>query len=202
MRDQFQKYQPTLPPLTEREIELYCQYDLLLREWNTRINLISRKSIDSVFAFHISDSLWILHLTQPFIEGRKIIDVGTGGGFPGLIGSIRYPDQEWFLYESIAKKRKFLAAVIHELKLKNVGIGERFEGTRDVSFLYSRAVFPKETVISTLYKLVPVKSRATICLGSHTPSFNVSPFQLVSNYHYELPESAGGRQLRIVEKVD
>ena len=132
------KYFPSLTEIQRNKIEqlypLYC-------EWNNKINVISRKDIDSFYLHHVLHSLAIAKLIN-FEKGSKIIDIGTGGGFPGIPLAILFEDVEFTLCDSIQKKIKVVEEVSSALGLKNViPIRERAENiTKKYDYVVSRAV--------------------------------------------------------------
>lgn len=93
--------------------------DGLYREWNDRINVISRKDIDSLYEHHVLHSLAIAKAVS-FVPQAEVLDVGTGGGFPGIPLAILYPETHFHLVDSIGKKLKVVDAVATALQLKNV----------------------------------------------------------------------------------
>ena len=129
------------PNLTEIQIEQFSKLAALYKFWNEQINVISRKDMDAFEERHILHSLAIFKAMQ-FAPGSRILDVGTGGGFPGIPLAIACPDVEFVLCDSIGKKIKVVRAVVEELQLKNVtvhhGRAEEISGRLD--FVVSRAV--------------------------------------------------------------
>jgi 16S rRNA (guanine527-N7)-methyltransferase len=115
--------------------------DSVYRDWNEKINLISRKDIDSLYEKHILHSLAIAKIID-FRPGTRILDVGTGGGFPGIPLAILFPTCQFVLVDSIGKKIKVVQAVAEELNLKNVtAIHGRVEDVKEeFDFVISRAV--------------------------------------------------------------
>ncbi len=134
------------PDLTTRQQEQLAKLDLLYREWNEKINVISRKDIDQLYERHVLHSLAIAKYIR-FAPGTSIMDVGTGGGFPGIPLAILFPETNFLLVDSIAKKIKVVEEVSQSLGLSNVSAqqnrAEKVDGQFD--FVVSRAVtaFPK-----------------------------------------------------------
>lgn len=128
---------------TEQERQ-FRELDALYRDWNEKINLISRKDIDSLYEKHILHSLAIAVLCN-FNPGARVVDIGTGGGFPGIPLAIFFPDVEFLLVDSIGKKIKVVKAVAEAIGLKNVtAIHSRVEDVKNKQFDFavSRAVAP------------------------------------------------------------
>ncbi len=107
------------PDLSEQQARQFAMLESLYREWNARINVISRKDIDHLAERHILHSLGIAKFIR-FSPGTKILDVGTGGGFPGIPLAIFFPDVHFHLVDSIGKKIKVVKAISDELNLTNV----------------------------------------------------------------------------------
>jgi 16S rRNA (guanine527-N7)-methyltransferase len=131
-------YFPDLTPIQQEQFsKLYALYE----EWNAQINVISRKDLDQFYERHVLHSLGIAEMID-FRKGTKILDVGTGGGFPGIPLAILYPDVEFVLVDSIGKKVKVVEAVAEALSLKNVrAYHERAEKIKEkFDFVVSRAV--------------------------------------------------------------
>ena len=141
------KYFPTLTPT---QIAQYTQAVSLYEEWNARINVISRKDMDHFVLHHLLHSLGIAKI-HPFLVGLKVLDVGTGGGFPGIPLAILYPEVSFHLVDSIGKKIKVVQEVATALGLTNVTSQqarvETLEGQYD--YIVSRAV----TQMADFYKL-------------------------------------------------
>ncbi len=129
------------PELTPRQIEKFIALKPLYEDWNSKINVISRKDMDNFYLHHVLHSLAIAKIIS-FEKGTKIIDVGTGGGFPGIPLAIMFPETEFYLVDSIGKKIKVVEEVVKALQLKNIWckqarveeISEKFD------FVVSRAV--------------------------------------------------------------
>lgn len=138
MKEQLKKYFPFLT-----EIQL-SQYETLAKEflsWNEKINLISRKDTDNLFEHHILHSLAIAKVCK-FKPQCEVMDIGTGGGFPGIPLAIMFPETKFYLVDSIGKKIKVVQALVEALGLKNVKAEQiRAENVnRQFDFIVSRAV--------------------------------------------------------------
>jgi 16S rRNA (guanine527-N7)-methyltransferase len=142
------------PDLSQTQKDQFDALDELFRFWNARINLISRKDIDMLYLHHILHSLGIAKVIS-FLPAEKVLDVGTGGGFPGIPLAIMFPDTDFHLVDSIGKKIKVVQELALALELKNVRatharaeqIDEKF------NFVVSRAV----TKLSDFYPWVKGK---------------------------------------------
>ncbi len=129
------------PNLTENQLLQFQKLEALYHDWNAKINVISRKDIDELYTKHVLHSLAIAKI-QPFMPGTYVLDVGTGGGFPGIPLAILFPETRFYLIDVIAKKIKVVQAVVDELQLKNVKAEQlRAENVKgDYDFIISRAV--------------------------------------------------------------
>ena len=114
--EQLIKYFPNLTDLQKQQYEALPS---LYAEWNEKINVISRKDIDNLYERHVVHSLGIVKV-MPFVDGAAVLDVGTGGGFPGIPLAIMFPNVKFTLVDSIGKKIKVVNAVAEALQLKNV----------------------------------------------------------------------------------
>lgn len=129
------------PDLTSVQVEQFSKLDELYKDWNSKINVISRKDIDELYTRHVFHSLAIAKV-QPFNKGASVLDVGTGGGFPGIPLAILFPDTDFYLIDVIAKKIKVVNEVAKAIGLQNVRAeqkrAELVKGKFD--FIISRAV--------------------------------------------------------------
>ena len=136
--DKILKY---FPEITERQKEQFAALLPLYEDWNSKINVISRKDMDNFYEHHVLHSLAIAKV-QPFKPMAEILDVGTGGGFPGIPLAILFPDARFHLIDSIGKKIKVVQNVAEQLELTNVRTeqirAEQLRGSYD--FIVSRAV--------------------------------------------------------------
>ncbi|MBS1549937.1 MAG: 16S rRNA (guanine(527)-N(7))-methyltransferase RsmG [Bacteroidetes bacterium] len=133
-----QKY---FPELTEHQIEQFSKLENLYGEWNEKINVISRKDMDSLYEKHILHSLGIAKIMS-FVPGTKVLDIGTGGGFPGIPLAILFPEAQFTLVDSIGKKITVVQAVADGVGLNNLtAIHGRAEKVKEkFHFVVSRAV--------------------------------------------------------------
>jgi len=129
------------PHLTEIQIKQFQDLQKLYEDWNSKINVISRKDIDELYTRHVLHSLGIVKVLE-FKPGSRIMDVGTGGGFPGIPLAIMHPEVDFYLIDVIAKKIKVVNEVATALGLKNVKAEQkRAELVKDnFDFIVSRAV--------------------------------------------------------------
>ncbi|MRT94845.1 16S rRNA (guanine(527)-N(7))-methyltransferase RsmG [Ancylomarina sp. 16SWW S1-10-2] len=145
--------------LTDKQKEQFAQLKDLYKEWNDKINVISRKDIDFLYLHHVLHSLAIAKVIQ-FQPGSTVLDVGTGGGFPGIPLAILYPESNFHLIDSIGKKIKVVNEVSHALGLKNV----TSEHTRvqevktKYDFIVSRAVTAFPAFVNMVKKNAKTKN--------------------------------------------
>ncbi|MGB0890724.1 MAG: 16S rRNA (guanine(527)-N(7))-methyltransferase RsmG [Flavobacteriaceae bacterium] len=136
------------PNLTETQIEQFSKLQELYQDWNLKINVVSRKDIDELYLRHVLHSLGIAKVME-FKSGAKVMDVGTGGGFPGIPLAILFPETQFHLVDSIGKKIKVVNEVTEGLGLENVKTTHgRVEEVKDTyDFIVSRAVAQMETFV-------------------------------------------------------
>ena len=129
------------PDLSKDQQNQFVRFSDLFIEWNALVNCISRKDMDHLYERHILHSLAIAKVVQ-FSNGTKVLDIGTGGGFPGIPLAILFPDVSFVLVDSIGKKIKVVNDIAAQLSLKNViGIHDRAENIKgQFDFIVSRAV--------------------------------------------------------------
>ena len=142
------------PKLSEEQIEQFKQLDALYREWNAKINVISRKDIDHLYEHHVLHSLAIAKAVN-FKAGARVMDLGTGGGFPGIPLAILFPKTNFLMIDGTGKKIRVVNIVIEALGLKNATAqqirAEELKGQK-FDFVVTRAV-------ARLEKLVPWSRR-------------------------------------------
>ena len=140
-----QKY---ITNLTRHQIKQFSELKKLYQDWNLKINVVSRKDIDELYLRHVLHSLGIAKVIE-FKTGSKVLDVGTGGGFPGIPLAILFPETEFHLVDSIGKKIKVVNEVAEGLGLENIKTTHgRVEDIKDTyDFIVSRAVAQMETFV-------------------------------------------------------
>ena len=129
------------PDLTDNQVVQFQKLEELYQDWNAKINVISRKDIDELYVKHVLHSLAIAKI-QKFEPGTYVLDVGTGGGFPGIPLAILFPETRFYLIDVILKKINVVKAVAEALELKNVKAEQmRAQHVKgDFDFIVSRAV--------------------------------------------------------------
>ena len=152
--------------LSDRQAEQFAQLDALYRDWNSKINVISRKDIDNLYEHHVLHSLSIAKFL-PFQPDTSILDVGTGGGFPGIPLAILFPNCRFMLIDSIGKKIKVASEIAQSLGLTNVVCRqERAEQEKQkFDFVVSRAVMPLPDLVKLIRKNISNKHRNAIPNG-------------------------------------
>ena len=147
------------PDLEEKQISQFEKLSELYQDWNLKINVVSRKDIDEIYLRHVLHSLGIAKI-QPFNEGASILDVGTGGGFPGIPLAILFPETNFHLVDSIGKKIKVVNEVVEGLGLTNVKVtNDRVENVKgQYDFIVSRAVAQMETFVRWVKGRIEKKS--------------------------------------------
>lgn len=147
------------PNLTEIQQNQFLRLYELYLDWNSKINVVSRKDIEELYLRHVLHSLGIAKILQ-FKPGTKIMDVGTGGGFPGIPLAILFPDCHFHLVDSINKKLKVVEAVSETLGLTNIKVSHtRVETVNDTyDFIVSRAVTAMPTFVNWVKRKITKKS--------------------------------------------
>ena len=173
------------PHLTEEQRRQFAELDPLYRDWNAKINVISRKDIDALYEHHVLHSLGIAQMIR-FKPGTKILDFGTGGGFPGIPLAILLPECAFLLVDSIGKKVKVAGAVAEGLGLKNVRVlhGRGEEIKEQFDFVVSRAVMQLQELVSFTKQLVHHTQRngmpnGLICLKGGELQAELRPFKRI-----------------------
>lgn len=181
--EQILKY---FPALTETQKEQYRMLDAIYHDWNAKINVISRKDIDNLYEHHVLHSLGIAEIIR-FKPGTKVMDIGTGGGFPGIPLAIMFPDCHFHLVDSIGKKIKVCMEVAQSIVLKNVTCShERVEDEKGkFDFVVSRAVMPLAELVKVVRKNIAKESHngmpnGLICLKGGEVEREIQPFKHIA----------------------
>lgn len=198
--------------LKEEQIEKFYKYMNLLLEWNEKINLTAITEPKEVILKHFIDSLTIANLVE---KGQKVIDVGTGAGFPGIPLSI-ITEENITLLDSLNKRINFLQEIINELKLKNIkaihGRVEEFAKNKKEREMYdiatSRAVAPLNVLLEYLLPLVKIGGKCICMKGSNTEeienaqnALKILGGEIEKIEKITLPESDIIRNIIIVRKI-
>jgi 16S rRNA (guanine527-N7)-methyltransferase len=153
------------PELTDLQKEQYERLIELYQEWNEKINVISRKDMDDFVERHLLHSLSIAKY-QKFKNGWYVVDLGTGGGFPGIPLAIMFPEVHFILVDSIGKKIKVVEAIIADLELTNVKAvwGRVEELDVKANLIVTRAVAPLSQLVEWTRKILKTQSKGIIAL--------------------------------------
>ncbi len=171
------------PDLTNRQKEQFNALFPLYEDWNSKINVISRKDIENLYLHHVLHSLGIIKLLK-FKAGSSIMDIGTGGGFPGIPLAIFYPQVQFHLIDSIGKKIKVAGAVAEAIGLENITFnhirGQEEKGRFD--FVVSRAVMPLADLANIVKKNIKKEQQnalpnGLICLKGGELQHEILPFK-------------------------
>ena len=154
------------PELTEVQREQFSQLETLYPEWNTRINVISRKDIDNLEVNHILHSLGLVKFVR-FTPGTRVMDLGTGGGFPAIPLAVYYPEVTFQLVDRIGKKLKVAQDIAERIGLKNVTIqhGDVKEVKGKFDFVVSRAVMPLGDMVPLVKRFIASEDQNAIPNG-------------------------------------
>ena len=171
------------PQLTEQQQRQFAALDALYRDWNAKINVISRKDIDNLYPHHVLHSLGIAKVIT-FRPGTHVMDIGTGGGFPGIPLAILFPEVQFHLLDSIGKKIKVAQSVADALELTNVRTSPKnvMEEKEKYDFVVSRAVMQMEDLVRLVRKNVHHEQRNSlpnglICLKGGDIQQEMRPFK-------------------------
>lgn len=179
--------------LTDTQISQFEALDTLYRDWNEKINVISRKDIDNLYEHHILHSLAIAKIIE-FTPGSKILDVGTGGGFPGIPLAILFPECQFLLVDRTGKKIRVAEDIANQIGLKNVALRqcgvEEEKGLFD--FVVSRAAMPMNELFRISRKNVAKQQQnalpnGIIALKGGDLTAEAAPFKNIA-VTYELSE--------------
>jgi 16S rRNA (guanine527-N7)-methyltransferase len=174
------------PNLSDVQKKQFEQLDELYRDWNAKINVVSRKDIDQLYLHHVLHSLGIAKVIN-FREGTTLMDIGTGGGFPGIPLAILFPQCKFYLIDSIGKKIKVAQAVADAIGLKNVVLAHKnvIEEKGKFDFVISRAVMDMGELLKLVRKNVARASQnalpnGVVVLKGGDLSTELAPFKKTS----------------------
>lgn len=184
--EQILKYFPQLTEIQRIQFDaLYALYT----DWNEKINVISRKDIEHLYEHHVLHSLAIAEIVQ-FQPGTTVLDVGTGGGFPGVPLAILFPDTKFVLIDSIGKKIKVGTEVSNAIGLKNITLKHlRVQDEKQkYDFVVSRAVMPLEDLVKLTKKNVSSKHKnalpnGLICLKGGELQHEIQPYKNIAELY-------------------
>lgn len=172
------------PNLTDKQKEQFLALFDLYADWNSKINVISRKDVENLYCHHVLHSLALAKVVT-FTDGSKILDVGTGGGFPGVPLAILFPNCSFTLIDSIGKKIKVATEVSNAIGLTNIECkhlrGQEEKGSYD--FIVSRAVMPLGDLVKIIKKNISKKDQKNsipnglICLKGGELAAEVEAFK-------------------------
>lgn len=181
------------PQLTQHQISQLEQLYPLYLDWNAKINVISRKDIENLYLHHVLHSLAIAQVVN-FKPGTTILDVGTGGGFPGIPLAILFPECKFTLIDSIGKKIRVGQEVSDAIQLKNIELKHLRvqEEKRKFDFVVSRAVMPLEDLVKLVKKNISPKQHnalpnGLICLKGGELQHEIMPFKNIAD-SYEVSD--------------
>lgn len=160
MNTQLEKIYAYFPSLTEQQKEQLAQLQALYEDWNSKINVISRKDIDNLYEHHVLHSLGLAKVIS-FRPGTRVMDIGTGGGFPGIPLAILFPEVQFKLIDSIGKKVRVAQAVADAIGLQNVVCEHKnvIEEKEKFHFVVSRAVMDMSELIKLVRKNVNTREQ-------------------------------------------
>lgn len=174
------------PELSEKQTEQFASLYDLYTDWNNKINVISRKDIGNLYEHHVLHSLGIAQAIR-FKAGSSVMDVGTGGGFPGIPLAILMPEVRFHLVDSIGKKIKVANAVADSIGLTNVSFrhGRAEEEKAAFDFVVSRAVMPLADLVKMIRKNIAKEQKnalpnGLICLKGGELAHEILPFKNIA----------------------
>lgn len=149
------------PAFTDAQMVQFAALGALYPEWNTKINVISRKDIDNLYINHVLHSLSIAKFLGKLEAGTTVMDLGTGGGFPGIPLAVSYPEVHFHLIDRIAKKLRVASDIAERIGLKNVTFqhGDSGECHERFDYVVSRAVMPLDKLVRLVTRNISRRQR-------------------------------------------
>jgi len=182
--DEILKY---FPGLSTTQIQQFGALNDLYKDWNAKINVISRKDIENLYLHHVLHSVAIAQIIN-FKPASKILDVGTGGGFPGIPLAILFPESQFVLIDSIGKKIKVGQEVANAISLKNVTLKHlRVQEEKEkFDFIVSRAVMPLDDLVKLVKKNIAKEQKnalpnGLICLKGGELQHEILPYKNIAS---------------------
>lgn len=197
----FKQYPALFSSISDEKLGKMDQHFELLKEWNQKIALVSRKSIEESFAPHYADSVLALLKTVPLSDAAgSYYDIGSGAGFPGILFAILYPERKIALFEKSLKKQMFLNVVVQQLELTNAEIRGLLDNEELRGMVTARAVFPEDRFFKFFHRNLAVGAKVVRNLGGEAVSTFPKSFKKLFSDTYELPEGFGKRTVEVFEK--
>ncbi len=186
-----------MPNASPKEIESFESFLSLLIKWNDRAKLVSAPSLSKLFPLHLIDSLFIADFAAKYFQ-HQVHDLGSGGGFPGMVYAIRFPDHPITLYERQKDKRSFLTVVSAQLNLKNVLVKDEPKEKADGLWM-ARAVMPREELL-TYYSKKMLRGAVAILMTGEEPAALPKDFDALADENYALPIE-GSRWVQAIRRL-
>lgn len=173
------------------------QHFALLSEWNQRMNLVSRKSMERAWSIHYADSILISTFASKWVPGKIAYDLGTGAGFPGVVFAILYPHLQTYIVERSEKKRRFLKEVLTTLSLQNLTLLDELQNPQRPALVLARAVMPIPELLPYIGDRF---GKGDVLIVNHGSEVTVPDgrWRVMGTEVYELPENEGARGISAV----
>lgn len=190
-----------IPETTQQKL---IQYIMLIAKWNKSFNLTAIRQLDDMVTLHLLDSLAVV----PFVQGQRVLDVGTGAGLPGIVLALCYPEKEFVLLDSNGKKTRFLTQAVIELGLANVEVVQsridEYQPLRSFDIIISRAFASISDMLGLINHLVTAKTTILAMKANSEEELSQMPkaYQIEQIYDLAVPGLQAKRQLIQILKPD